>query len=670
MDNPSTSSGLLSSITPSNRYTNNTDASHQNHVSSSSSSFVSTASSRLRDQSNTNGDSAHTSSFARFLDRSSDSFSFSRSRFFPSSQSSASSTTDGTENRPSNTSNSPFRLPFPSSIMRPRRSSDDHNANSSDSSLPDSNPYSSLFRQPADSDTQRNSTNPRDSHNTRQNPNASTVENQASVLAQLLAIAATATAFSLMSEDQTNRRDAVTRNMTEGFANFNSPNAFNMGGNFGSNSAGETGTSNSTSNGDTNSQAGTSDSGNETNNSNNTSETSATGEENTDGSRTTNPLHHRSTSLQAFIQELRSGLLTSQLSNSLQNAAASGSAGENGGAPRPMNYMRVFQLSSNTPRVENGVNMVPVLIVGVRSANADGEVDLAAPRSEASMEAATEAVNQQTEEAATQAASNSNETSAENGTTTAPVTAAGSATDTNTPSSSTSNEEPPRQTWVVYVFGGTYPEDHPILQRPSILSDNPTYEDLLDLEALMGQARPPVATTEEVSNSGGLFYVGKPNEICEEDYQDATEINHTTLDTKTTATDTTSDKDLDNDIEMKEEESDKPSEITKEKANTNFLESSASQNKATLVALRNAASTVEGTRCLICLSDFEFNEECRLLRKCHHSFHKVCIDKWLTTGRNSCPTCRSEGVVRLSDSNETATRAPGSASDNEISSSV
>lgn len=35
----------------------------------------------------------------------------------------------------------------------------------------------------------------------------------------------------------------------------------------------------------------------------------------------------------------------------------------------------------------------------------------------------------------------------------------------------------------------------------------------------------------------------------------------------------------------------------------------------------------EGDRCLICLGDYEKGEECRLLSKCQHVFHKDCIDE-------------------------------------------
>ncbi|KAK8854525.1 hypothetical protein IAR55_003264 [Kwoniella newhampshirensis] len=57
-------------------------------------------------------------------------------------------------------------------------------------------------------------------------------------------------------------------------------------------------------------------------------------------------------------------------------------------------------------------------------------------------------------------------------------------------------------------------------------------------------------------------------------------------------------------------------------------------------------------RCLICLSEYEAEDECRIL-KCRHGYHKECVDQWLSTGRNSCPACRSEAV----DTNQTSTSA-------------
>ncbi|KAH9953134.1 hypothetical protein BC827DRAFT_1273804 [Russula dissimulans] len=48
-------------------------------------------------------------------------------------------------------------------------------------------------------------------------------------------------------------------------------------------------------------------------------------------------------------------------------------------------------------------------------------------------------------------------------------------------------------------------------------------------------------------------------------------------------------------------------------------------------------------RCLICLEDYNPEEDLRLL-SCRHVFHKECVDRWLETGRNNCPACRSQGV--------------------------
>ncbi|KAI0265606.1 hypothetical protein BC834DRAFT_167967 [Gloeopeniophorella convolvens] len=46
-------------------------------------------------------------------------------------------------------------------------------------------------------------------------------------------------------------------------------------------------------------------------------------------------------------------------------------------------------------------------------------------------------------------------------------------------------------------------------------------------------------------------------------------------------------------------------------------------------------------RCLICLDEYGAEEDLRLLG-CRHVFHKECVDRWLETGRNNCPACRSQ----------------------------
>lgn len=49
---------------------------------------------------------------------------------------------------------------------------------------------------------------------------------------------------------------------------------------------------------------------------------------------------------------------------------------------------------------------------------------------------------------------------------------------------------------------------------------------------------------------------------------------------------------------------------------------------------------IEGTECVICLNDFEEEEPLRLLPKCNHAFHLICVDSWLESHSN-CPLCRA-----------------------------
>ncbi|KAF9131013.1 hypothetical protein BGW39_002375 [Mortierella sp. 14UC] len=63
-----------------------------------------------------------------------------------------------------------------------------------------------------------------------------------------------------------------------------------------------------------------------------------------------------------------------------------------------------------------------------------------------------------------------------------------------------------------------------------------------------------------------------------------------------------------------------------------------------LQGMRNVPTLGDGTKCLVCMSEYEEGEDMRAL-KCHHGFHQECIDKWLTTGANKCPVCRAAAVV-------------------------
>jgi hypothetical protein len=130
------------------------------------------------------------------------------------------------------------------------------------------------------------------------------------------------------------------------------------------------------------------------------------------------------------------------------------------------------------------------------------------------------------------------------------------------------------------VLGGSYPENHPILTTPSLFSDSPTYEDMLLLSTLMGPVKPPVATEDDVAAAGGIYTI----------------------------------REYSGRLYAQGAESDDMVEIGSE------------------------------SRCLVCLCDYEVREEARKLINCGHLFHKLCIDQWLTTGRNSCPLCRGQGV--------------------------
>lgn len=116
---------------------------------------------------------------------------------------------------------------------------------------------------------------------------------------------------------------------------------------------------------------------------------------------------------------------------------------------------------------------------------------------------------------------------------------------------------------------------------------------MLLLSSLLGPAKPPVASSEDVAAAGGLFRV---NEDAE-----------------------------------------------------HLAGESTQGNRILQIGI--------GERCLVCLEEYQLDEELRQLSQCFHAFHRKCIDEWLTTGRNSCPLCRGEGVSDKKDSQQ----APSSA---------
>ena len=136
------------------------------------------------------------------------------------------------------------------------------------------------------------------------------------------------------------------------------------------------------------------------------------------------------------------------------------------------------------------------------------------------------------------------------------------------------------------------------------------------LSALLGPAKPPVASRDDVASAQGIYRVQRPTDV---------------------------------------------------------LVAQATQGFGQI-------QIAPGERCLVCLCDYEQDEELRKLTKCTHLFHRECIDEvcpilfwrkvefradvyylqWLTTGRNSCPLCRGQGVDEKSTSRPDVTQ-PSSA---------
>ncbi|XP_027336383.1 RING-H2 finger protein ATL54-like [Abrus precatorius] len=63
-------------------------------------------------------------------------------------------------------------------------------------------------------------------------------------------------------------------------------------------------------------------------------------------------------------------------------------------------------------------------------------------------------------------------------------------------------------------------------------------------------------------------------------------------------------------------------------------------NAITVCKYKRGEGLIEGTECSVCLSEFQEDENLRLLPKCHHAFHLPCIDTWLRSHTN-CPMCRA-----------------------------
>jgi len=126
----------------------------------------------------------------------------------------------------------------------------------------------------------------------------------------------------------------------------------------------------------------------------------------------------------------------------------------------------------------------------------------------------------------------------------------------------------------IWVIGGHFRTNHPILTLPNPLNGELGYADMWAFQQAMGQVATQTATREQIAKSGLPVIKGVG-------------ISHAVSDGS---------------------------------------------------VLTNCAD-----QCLICLSEYEDSEDCRILT-CKHAFHAACVDKWMLTGRNACPACRTTAV--------------------------
>lgn len=64
----------------------------------------------------------------------------------------------------------------------------------------------------------------------------------------------------------------------------------------------------------------------------------------------------------------------------------------------------------------------------------------------------------------------------------------------------------------------------------------------------------------------------------------------------------------------------------------------------TFLPIQSYSSDLQSETCAVCLEDFKQGDQVRMLA-CRHLFHYYCIDKWLTTRKSTCPTCKSNSIA-------------------------
>lgn len=185
----------------------------------------------------------------------------------------------------------------------------------------------------------------------------------------------------------------------------------------------------------------------------------------------------------------------------------------------------------------------------------------------------------------------------------------------DSPSAESTNSD--TQAWQVYILGGSYPPEHPLLELaadPSLmrLSTSQNYEDLLRLAQIIGPAKPFTVTPEQIQQSGLLEV--KARIITSSDTLPPPSLIHSS-----------------------------PPPIP---PRLQVLQGKWLSPQQEELAVNEEASEIEiyeKETCMICLECYENDDWLRLLT-CGHAFHRDCTDRWLCEGANRCPACRAKAI--------------------------
>ncbi|KAI3796379.1 hypothetical protein L1987_39049 [Smallanthus sonchifolius] len=75
---------------------------------------------------------------------------------------------------------------------------------------------------------------------------------------------------------------------------------------------------------------------------------------------------------------------------------------------------------------------------------------------------------------------------------------------------------------------------------------------------------------------------------------------------------------------------------------------SSSNGSSTVLDVHKYSKEFKEGTCVVCLDEFEENDEVRIMPECAHVFHVSCIDMWLFSHDN-CPLCRANATPRAHD---------------------